>query len=206
MFADRSEAGRLLAGALLSYRDDASAVVLGVPRGGVIVAAEVARALRLPLDIVVASKLGAPGNPEFAVGAIDEDGIIRTNPTAHVPSEYLESVARERLAEVTRRAQVYRSGRAPLDVRNRTTIIVDDGIATGLTTRAAIDYLRRHGASKVVVATPVVAPDTVLALKREADEIVALQTPADFSAVGRSYRQFPQTSDDEVLAALRTKG
>ncbi|PKQ36644.1 MAG: phosphoribosyl transferase [Actinobacteria bacterium HGW-Actinobacteria-1] len=206
MFDDRSEAGRLLGAALVSYANHATAVVLGVPRGGVVVAAEIARALHLPLDIVVASKLGAPGNPEFAVGAIDEDGVVLTNPAAPVSAEYLERVGAERLAEVARRAHAYRAGRAPLDVHDRTAIIVDDGIATGLTTRAAIGYLRRHGAARVVVATPVAPPDTVEALGREADEVVALVTPRDFSAVGRWYREFTQTSDAEVIAALASAG
>jgi predicted phosphoribosyltransferase len=206
VFDDRSEAGRLLGAALVSYANHATAVVLGVPRGGVVVAAEIARALHLPLDIVVASKLGAPGNPEFAVGAIDEDGVVLTNPAAPVSAEYLERVGAERLAEVARRAHAYRAGRAPLDVHDRTAIIVDDGIATGLTTRAAIGYLRRHGAARVVVATPVAPPDTVEALGREADEVVALVTPRDFSAVGRWYREFTQTSDAEVIAALASAG
>jgi putative phosphoribosyl transferase len=193
----------LLAEALSEYRDDETVVVLGVPRGGVIVAAEVARALERPLDIVVASKLGAPGNPEYAVGAIDEDGAIITSQSVSVSTEYLEAAALERRAEIIRRVAVYRAGRPSVDVTGCTAIVVDDGIATGLTVQAVVGFLRRHGAAQIVVCAPVMPPGTKAELERIADDVVALETPRAFSAVGQFYADFTQTSDAEVITALR---
>ena len=195
----------MLAEALRAYRDDATAVVLGVPRGGVIVAAEVARAFGSPLDIVIASKLGAPGNPEYAVGAIDEDGTIIASQSVSVSAEYLETVAGERHAEIMRRVAVYRGGRPSADVTGRTAIVVDDGIATGLTVRAAVSFLKRHGAVRIVVCAPVMPPGTKAELEQIADDVVALETPQGFSAVGQFYADFTQTSDAEVIAALRDR-
>ncbi len=203
MFRDRIDAGARLAEALSDYAGDPAAVVLGIPRGGVIVAAVVAKALGLPLDVALASKIGAPGNPEFAVGAVDEDGAITAGSGVPVSAEYLELQAVTRLAELSRRASVYREGRPAIDVAALTAIIVDDGIATGLTVRAAVALVRGRGASRIVVAAPVMPPDTRTALERLADEVVALEMPWDFSAVGRWYRDFAQTSDAEVIAALR---
>jgi len=202
VFRDRTEAGRLLAEALRAYRDDATAVVLGVPRGGVIVAAEVARAFGSPLDVVMASKLGAPGNPEYAVGAIDEDGTIIASQSVSVSTEYLEAAALERHAEIMRRVAVYRGGRPSVDVTGRTAIVVDDGIATGLTVRAAVSFLKRHGAARIVVCAPVMPPGTKAELGQIADDVVALEIPQGFSAVGQFYADFTQTSDAEVVAAL----
>jgi len=202
VFEDRADAGRRLAEAMRSYAYLPDALVLGVPRGGVVVAAEVARVLELPLDIVVASKLGAPGNPEYAVGAVDADGNVTLNARSPVNEEYLRSVVEERRAEVARRMRAYRGDRAPLLVNTRTAILVDDGIATGLTVRAAVGYLRNHGAKRIVVAAPIMPPETAAALSMVADEIVALETPRGFSAVGQFYRDFSQTSDAEVIALL----
>jgi len=202
MFQDRVDAGRRLAGAMGSYAYVPGVIVLGIPRGGVVVAAEVARVLGAPLDIVVASKLGAPGNPEYAVGAIDADGKVTRDARFPVSEEYLRSVLEERQAEITRRLEVYRGMRPPLNVQNRTVLLVDDGIATGLTVRAAIGYLRRHGAKRIVVAAPVMPPDTAAALGEVADEIVALETPRSFSAVGQFYEDFSQTGDAEVIGLL----
>ncbi len=202
MFRDRTDAGQRLAGAMGSYAYLPGVVVLGIPRGGVVVAAQVARVLGVPLDIVVASKLGAPGNPEFAVGAIDADGQVTLDTRLAVSDEYIRSVVHERRAEIARRLETYRGGRPPLNVRNRTVLLVDDGIATGLTVRAAIGYLRHHGASRIVVAAPVMPPAAAAALGEVADEIVALETPRDFSAVGQFYGDFAQTSDAEVIRLL----
>ena len=206
MFKDRIDAGRLLAKAMHEYDGMSDAIVLGIPRGGVIVAAEVARTLGLPLDIVVASKIGAPHNPEFAVGAIDEDGRIVVGAVADLPTGYLNAVGAERYAEVRRRVGLYRGGRQPLVLLGKTAIIVDDGIATGLTARSAVGFLRARGAARIVVAAPVMPPDTATTLGDIADEVVALETPWDFSAVGRWYREFAQTDDAEVIAALRGTG
>lgn len=202
MFQDRTEAGRLLATAIGAYADDPTAIILGVPRGGVVVAAEVARILGLPLDVVVASKIGAPGNPEFAVGAVDADGAVMLNARAPMSGEYIRAAVEERREEIDRRLRAYRGDRPALGVRDRTTIVVDDGIATGLTARAAVGYLRRHGAARIVVAAPVMPPETAEVLGTEADEVVALATPLHFSAVGQFYVDFTQTSDAEVIALL----
>lgn len=201
MFANRAEAGKLLAEAL-SGRVGDDAIVLGVPRGGVVVAAEVARALGLPLDVVVVRKLGAPGNPEYAVGAVDEDGRVVGGTSSIVSEEYLQESAREGREEIARRLQVYRRGREPLDVSRREVVLVDDGIATGMTLLAALDSLNRRGASRVIVATPVAAPQAAAAIEARADEFMALLEPPGFGAVGQFYDAFAQTTDEEVIALL----
>lgn len=202
MFRDRRDAGRRLAGAMGSYAYLPGVIVLGIPRGGVVVAAEVARVLGVPLDIVVAGKLGAPGNPEYAVGAVDADGTVTRDARSAVSEEYLSPVIEERRAEIARRLEAYRGTRPPLNVQNGTVLLVDDGVATGLTVRAAIGYLRRHGARRIVVAAPVMPPETAAALGEVADEIVALEAPRSFSAVGQFYNDFSQTSDTEVVGLL----
>jgi putative phosphoribosyl transferase len=198
MFRDRVDAGEQLARELERYRDDPAAIVLGIPRGGAVVAAAVARELRLPLDIVVARKIGAPGNPEYAVAAVDEDGGIVRGRLEGVGEEYLARAAAEERAEIERRLREYRGGRAALDVAGKTALLVDDGIATGLTALAAARFLKARGAARVVLAAPVIARDTAAALRRAADELVAVSQPAVFYAVGQFYDSFPQTSDDEV--------
>jgi putative phosphoribosyl transferase len=202
-FTDRHDAGRQLAAALERYRGATDAVVLGVPRGGVVVAAQVAEALRLPLDIVVTRKIGAPGNPEYAVAAVDGDGTVTVGFVAGVPEGYLERAATTEQAEVARRVAAYRGGRPVLDLAGKTALVVDDGIATGLTLRAAVSYLRRSGAKRVVIAAPVAAPDSAARLRQEADDVVTLAEPPGFSAVGQFYERFDQTSDAEVRALLQ---
>lgn len=179
------------------------AVVLGVPRGGVVVAAEVARALGLPLDVVVVRKLGAPGNPEYAVGAVDEDGRVVGGTSSLVSEAYLEEAAREGREEIARRLRLYRQGRGPLEVAGREVVLVDDGIATGMTLHAALDSLKRRGAKRVVVATPVAAPEAAARLGLPPDDFVALLVPPGFGAVGQFYREFDQTTDAEVVELLR---
>jgi putative phosphoribosyl transferase len=202
MFSDRADAGVQLAHALERYRGAADAVVLAIPRGGVVVAAEVARILGLPMDIVVVRKIGAPGNPEYAVGAMDEDGRVLRNPSAYVSDAYLAKEGRVNLAEIERRVAEYRGGRPAPELGGRTAILVDDGIATGLTALAAIAFARSHGAARVVLATPVVARDTAPRLAAAADELVAVDTPPVFRAVGESFGRFGQTSDAEVRALM----
>lgn len=203
VFADRRDAGRRLAAALERYRGAQDVLVLGVPRGGVVVAAEVARELGLPLDIVVTRKIGAPGNPEYAVAAVDEDGVVLAGSVDGLPEGYLERAARAEKAEIARRLRDYRGGREALTLGGMAAIVVDDGIATGLTLRAAIAYLRRRGAARVVIAAPVAAPDSAARLRGEADDVVTLVEPASFSAVGQFYERFDQTSDAEVQALLQ---
>ena len=187
MFRDRADAGRQLAAKLTRFRGSPGAVVYGVPRGGVVVAAEVARILGLPLDIVVVRKIGAPANPEYAVGAIDQDGNVMRNPEARVSSDYLEREAPMVRAEIERRIAAYRRGRPEVPVRGKTAIVVDDGIATGLTARAAVEFLRSHGAACVVLAVPVIARASADEIGRVVDDLAAVETPTSFYAVGQFY-------------------
>lgn len=182
---------------------DGSAVVLGIPRGGVVVAAEVARELGAPLDVVVVRKIGAPGNPEFAVGAVDEDGRVLGGSSQYATEEYVAAAAERLREEIARRVELYRGGAAPVDVRGKTAIIVDDGIATGMTVLAAVESVRRRGAHRVIAAAPVAAPDAADRIAAIADEFVALEVPHGFSAVGQFYAEFAQTDDAEVVELLQ---
>jgi len=202
MFRNRSEAGRQLAELLRDYERAPDAVVLGLPRGGVVVAAEVARALSLPLDVVVAAKVGAPGNPEFAAGAVAPDGVVTPNERAGFGVEDISRASEEVHRLVEQRLEAFRAGRPPLVLAGQTAIVVDDGIATGLTMRAAVAYLRRQRAARVVVAAPVMARDAKRAFESLADEVVALEAPRDFWAVGQFYADFGQTPDAEVVRLL----
>jgi predicted phosphoribosyltransferase len=204
-FHDRHDAGRRLADALAPLRGERP-VVLGLPRGGVPVAAEVARALDAPLDVILVRKLGVPRQPELAMGAIGEDGVRVLNDDVvrgvAASSQVIDEVEARERAELADRAERYRAGRARVDLTGRTVIIVDDGIATGSTARAAIAVARAHGASKVVVAAPVGPPRVGHELAGEADEILCLESPARFVAVGQFYEDFSQTTDAEVVAEL----
>ncbi len=201
MFDDRVSAGRHLATALGgSVHTDS--LVLGVPRGGVVVAAEVARVHSLELDVVVVRKIGAPGNPEYAVGAVDEDGRIIGGHDPLVERDYLERAAEAGRAEIARRLAAYRGSRPAPRIAGREVIVIDDGIATGLTLEAALESLRRRGVHRITVATPVAAPEAANRITGIADELVVLELPHGFSAVGQFYRDFGQTTDAEVVALL----
>ncbi|MEV5859992.1 phosphoribosyltransferase family protein [Streptomyces sp. NPDC052071] len=204
-FTDRTDAGRRLAVALrhLGRRDP---VVLGLPRGGVPVAYEVAQALGAPLDVIVVRKLGVPNHPELGFGAIGEGGvrviseeIVRRT---GVGEKDLVAVERAEAAELVRRAHAYREGRPRLPLEGRAVVVVDDGAATGATARAACQVVRAQGAAYVVLAVPVAPPDAAARLREDADEVVCLSAPVLFSAVGEWYRDFSQTSDEEVVALL----
>jgi putative phosphoribosyl transferase len=205
IFEDRTEAGERLAEALKEYAGP-DTVVLGIPRGGVIVAEVVARMLGVPLDVVVPRKVGAPGNPELGLGAV-APGVRVLDPwlieRLGVTEEYLEREIAAEEAETIRRLRVYRGDRPPLELAGKTAIVIDDGVATGGTAVAAIRWARAQGAAKVVLAVPVAPPQTMERLRHEADEVVALATPEPFFAVGEWYRRFDQTSDEEVVEALR---
>ncbi|MEI8406632.1 MULTISPECIES: phosphoribosyltransferase family protein [unclassified Kribbella] len=205
-FVDRREAGRRLARRLDSLSDE-DLVVLALPRGGVPVAFEVARALAAPLDVIVVRKLGAPFQPELAVGAIGEGDVRVVNERirreARVTSAELDAVERSERAELRRRVARFRAGRDRVPLAGRTVLIVDDGVATGSTARAACQVARAQGAARVVVAVPVGAADALAAVREDAEEVVCLETPAWFAAVGQWYRHFPQTSDQEVCDLLR---
>lgn len=205
-YVDRRDAGRALARALAAYRDDATAIVLGLPRGGVPVAFEVATALRLPLDVLVVRKLGFPSQPELAMGAVASGGAVVVNEDvlAHLRpgSDAFEAVKARELVELERREREYRGGRAPLDLVGRTCIVVDDGLATGATMAAALRAVRSLGAKSVVAGVPVASSDALARVGELADEVACPATPAYFSAVGQWYETFDQTEDDEVRELL----
>ena len=207
LFKDRRDAGRQLAECLLSLRDK-HPVVLALPRGGVPVGFEVARALAAPLDLVLVRKIGAPGNEEFAVGAIadgDHPEVVidqRLVARLAISQAYLDEVKAASLEEIERRRHVWLGDRAPVDIAGRTAIVVDDGIATGATMRAALHATRQRNPARIVLAVPVAAPEALRGLRREADEIVCLDSPEEFGAVGQFYRRFPQLRDTEVTALL----
>ena len=205
-FSDRAEAGRLLGDALVGRLPTTDVIVLGLPRGGVPVAREVSARLSAPLDIVVVRKLGLPGHRELAIGAIAGGGVRVLNPEVverhRLSPQLIDQVAAAESVELTRRETAYRGDRAPLDVRGRTAVIVDDGLATGATMRVAAIAVRRLGAAALVCAAPV-APVSAPALLRDvADDVVAVLLPDDFYAVGGFYDDFRETSDDEVRAAF----
>jgi predicted phosphoribosyltransferase len=205
-FQDRSDAGRDLAGHLAEFASRSDVVVLGLPRGGVPVAAEIAAALDAPLDIWLVRKLGVPGQPELAMGAIAEGGIEvldhRLLDAIGISRHVVETVAARERGELDRHDQVFRVGRAPVDVTDRIVIVVDDGLATGATMEAAVLALRQRKPSRIIVAAPVGATDTVRRLGKIADRVVCPRTPEPFTAVGLWYERFDQTSDDEVRRLL----
>lgn len=206
MFRDRVDAGRRLAGGLERYRGRAGAIVLAVPRGGLPVGAEVARALGLPLDALLVKKIGHPANPECAVGAVSLTGEAvdpGTLARAGVPAEYAAAEVERLRADLRRRSVRYRGAAPPPAVSGRTVILVDDGAATGLTLLAAVDVLRRERAGRIVVAVPVASAEAAAALRARADELVCLLVPPDLDAIGRYYADFSQVSDEEAVALLR---
>lgn len=207
MFADRADAGRQLAQRLQQLRGP-GVVVLGLPRGGVPVAAQVARALDAPLDVIVVRKLGVPAQPELAMGAIGEGGVRLVLPEtvqrAGVTPGQLAAVESRERAELQRRARRFRGDRARIPLAGRTAVVVDDGIATGSTARAACQIARAQGASRVVLAVPVAPFDWVRRLHDAADELIALATPRALRAIGAWYTDFSQSTDEEVVACLRS--
>ncbi len=207
-FADRREAGRRLAVELTNYAERSDTVVLGLPRGGVPVAYEVARALGAPLDVFVVRKLGVPGHEELAMGAIASGGVRVLNDdvvaaTGMQPSDIDEVGARE-LVTLTDQERALRGERPPIDVRDRVAIVVDDGLATGATMRAAVTALAKRGARRIVVAVPTAPSETCQALRQLADEVVCMSTPDPFTAVGLWYEDFAPVGDDEVRELLNS--
>jgi len=205
-FVDRRDAGRRLAAALAFLKGRRDLLVLAVPRGGVVVGAEVARALQAPLDVIIARKIGAPGNPELAIGAVAADGTTVLDEgligQLGVSAGYIESTTERERLEIERRLQAYRGDRPPPEVAGKTVVLTDDGVATGATTLAAIRSLRRHGPRSLILAVPVGPPDTINMLSREVDRAVVLATPELFWAVGAFYQVFDQTTDYEVSELL----
>jgi predicted phosphoribosyltransferase len=206
-FRDRADAGRVLARRLTHFRDRADVVVLGLPRGGVPVAAEVAKALHAPLDVFLVRKLGVPGHPELAMGAIASGGVLVTNEDVvqglGVGRDTVEQVAETEGEELLRRERAYRDARPPAEVSGRTAILVDDGLATGASMRAAIEALRQLRPARLVVAVPAAPEPLCEVLSAEVDDMVCARTPEPFVAVGAAYVDFRQTGDDEVRELLR---
>jgi putative phosphoribosyl transferase len=206
VFRDRTDAGRRLAG-LVSDLRHAGVVVLGLPRGGVPVAAEVAQALGAPLDVVVAHKLGAPFQPELAMGAVGEEGVLvvdhRIVRACHVTDRELAAAEAAEEREVARRATRFRAGKGPLPLAGRTAVVVDDGVATGATARAACLVARARGAARVELVVPVCAPDAAESLREVCDAVRSLVVPHHLRSVGEWYEDFPQTTDEQVLDVLR---
>lgn len=198
-----------LAARLAKYQRRADIVVLALPRGGVPVAYEVACALQAPLDVFLVRKLGVPGHRELAMGAIASGGVRVLNDDVvewyRISPEIIEQVAREEQTELERRERAYRNGRAPVELRGRTVVLVDDGLATGSTMRAAVQAVRAQGPSKIIVAVPVGAPDTCRQFSDVADEVICARTPEPFSAVGLWYRDFTPTNDAQVRELLHER-
>ncbi|NLS78795.1 MAG: phosphoribosyltransferase [Chloroflexi bacterium] len=206
-FRDRHEAGQALAEALSFLKGQPDVVILAIPRGGVVVGYQVAKALGLPLDVYITRKLGAPYNSELALGAVAGDGSIVLDEELiqrlGIPRDYIARERERQAKEIERQLERYRGDRKPLDLKDKIVVLVDDGVATGSTTRAAIQSLRKHPLRKLILAIPVGPPETAAMLSKEVDQGVFLSTPEHFWAVGGFYLTFDQTSDDEVVALLR---
>jgi putative phosphoribosyl transferase len=206
LFADRVDAGKRLAQALKAHVGK-DAVVLAIPRGGVVVGYEVAKALALSLDVIIPRKIGAPKNPELAIGAMTEDGTIlldgRLVDYLSVSQEYIEEESEAQKAEIHRRLRLYRGDIPYPSLKGREVILIDDGIATGSTMKAALASVRKRGAKSVIIAIPVGPPSTIRELEKEADRVVCLHAPEVFYAIGQFYGDFTQTQDEEVIRLLK---
>jgi len=206
-FKNRSQAGQQLAERLRQYANNPDTVVLGLPRGGVVVAYEVAEKLGLPLDIFLVRKLGVPGNEELAMGAIASGGVRVMNDdvvrSMNISRSAIEEAVRRETHELERREEAYRSNRPRLDVKDKTVLLVDDGLATGATMRAAVAALRKQRPKEIIIAVPTASPETCEEFRADVDDIICAVTPTLFYAVGASYEDFPQTTDEEVQELLR---
>jgi len=205
-FKDRVEAGSLLAKEL-KKRITGAAVVLGIPRGGVVIAKEIAKILSIEMDIVLSRKIGAPFNPEYAIGAVSEDGKVFINQEAlheaSVNDDYIKKEKELEMQEIKRRIEFYRKIKSKVILKNKTAIVCDDGIATGTTMQAAIWVLRQEACKKIIIALPVAPNETIARLAKGADETIVLRVPQFFAAVGQFYMDFPQVEDNEVIELLK---
>ncbi len=205
-FANRRDAGQRLAAKLHAYKNRADALVLGIPRGGVVVAAEIARALQAPLDIFIARKIGAPFNAELAIGALAQDGAVFWDDALiaelHLSDRAVQRARVAQQAEIERRVKLYRGARPPLNIQNKNVIVADDGVATGATTIAALRALRQHQPARLGLAIPVAPRQVAPLLRAECDEVILLDTPEPFQAVGFFYADFEQVTDNEVIEIL----
>lgn len=205
-FENRPSAAEKLIPALKKYAGDKNAIILAIPRGALEIGEVLRDKLKLPLDIVVTKKIGAPGNEEFAIGVVGPDGKYSCSEsvlaTYKIPISYVEDEAQRLKHVIKRRYEDYRGSPTPPDLKGKTCIIVDDGIATGHTAEAAVDYLKRQGAKKIVLAVPVSAADSAARLEKKVDEFICLERPEDFYAVGQFYSDFPQVSDEKAKEIL----
>ncbi|MHC4270141.1 MAG: phosphoribosyltransferase [Planctomycetota bacterium] len=207
MFQDRKEAGRKLADRLVKYTDEKGVIILALPRGGVAVGAEIAKKIGAPLDVIITRKIRFPGEPEFAIGAIAENGKVALNDQIVKRYDITQSFLDEEIciqkAEIERRLDTYRGGKKLTFIKDKTVILVDDGVATGFTIIAAINALKEEGIKKLIVAVPVSPQDTFLKLKSLVDEIICLEIPEDFLAIGEFYYEFKQLTDEEVMQLIQ---
>ncbi|MFA5802355.1 MAG: phosphoribosyltransferase family protein [Thermoleophilia bacterium] len=206
-FEDRKDAGQRLVSMVERFRGSADTVLLGLPRGGVVVALEIALALDLPMDIWVTRKIGAPLNPELAVGSVDSDGNLLLDENAailyEISDRYIREEVESQVEEIRRRYLLYRGTEEPPDVKGKTVIVIDDGVATGFTMLAALQSLRNRGAEKIICVVPVSSPRVMNSLSEKADDVECFSTPSYFGSVGEFYRNFGQVSDNEVIDCLK---
>ena len=203
LFKNRVDAGQRLAEALIRYKEE-DLIVYALPRGGIVLGYEISKRLNAPLDLIITRKIGYPGNEECALCAVAEDGhmICDSSSVSLIDSQWIQENAEKEMEEAKRRRLAYLKGRAPLAVTGKIALIVDDGVATGLTLMLAIQELRHNNPKKIIVAVPVSSPTAARKIQQEADELVALDTPANFCAVGAYYESFPQLTDDEVIRIM----
>ncbi len=205
-FRNRTEAGKRLADELRDFKSKKGLIIMAIPRGGVIIGYEVANELVAPLDIVIPRKIGAPGNPEYAIGAVTEDGARVLNESAvsalGLSEEYLDEITAKEIVEIKRRASSYREGIPPIQLAGKIVILVDDGLATGATMKAAVQSVRNRGASEIVVAVPVAPPDAVGELSKQVSKVVCPLVVEPFYAIGQFYEDFGQVEDEEVVRLL----
>lgn len=206
MFLDRKDAGIKLSEKLSAYKNNTNVIVLALPRGGVVLGSEVAKKLGVPLDIVVPRKIGSPDNPEYAIGAITESGVSIFNEAekAKTDPKWLKAKVEKEKLEALRRQKTYRDKKSFPNLLNKIVIIVDDGIATGLTMRAAVTAIRNQNPAKIVVAVPVSTKDSAMDLRNTVDEFITLEIPSFFGAVSQFYKNFPEVTDKEVIKLLKT--
>lgn len=206
MFQNREDAGKKLAELLTRFKSE-KPIILAIPRGGVVVGAEVARSLSVPLEIIIPRKIPAPNQPELAIGAVAEDGsrIIDQGliKILNIPEIYIDKETKNQIKEIKRRLKEYRNTAKTLDIKNKTVILIDDGLATGSTMLAAINFIKKKNPGKIILAIPVAPADTYQRMKSEVDKIVCLDTPVFFSAVGQFYQDFRQINDKEVISLLK---
>lgn len=205
-FKDRNDAGKQLAKKLKKYKDSKNTIVIALPRGGVVNAYEVAHDLNLNLDIIVSKKISSPYNKEYAIGAINADGDVLLNPLEEVDQTYIETQKKEILNKIKEKEKKLRGNKAPLNLKDKTVILIDDGIATGYTVKAAIKYLKKRNVKKIILAVPVCPKDTVKEFSKLVDEFICLYSPLFFGAIGSFYENFQQVSDEEAKLYLEKIG